>query len=204
MRQSHVVGVLGAGLHEFDAQRVRQLFRLVVGHDLLGGQVALVAHQELSHPLGGVLVDLLDPVLHVVEGLLVGDVVDHDDAVGAPVVGAGDGAEPLLASRVPDLQLRGPGVLFQSAELKVHPNGADVALRVGVIRESEQKATLAHPRVTDEQELEEVVILRVRHEKARERRGPNKWPAVNSRALDLEPAKMATATPFIGIPIVVV
>ena len=45
----------------------------------------------------------LQPLLDVVEGLLVGDVVDHDDAVRAPVVAGGDGTEALLAGRVPDL-----------------------------------------------------------------------------------------------------
>ena len=45
----------------------------------------------------------LEPLLDVVEGLLVRDVVDHDDAVGASVVRRGDGPEPLLPGCVPDL-----------------------------------------------------------------------------------------------------
>ncbi len=57
-----------------------------VVHDLLGGEVTLVAHKELVDGLAGVPVDFLQPLLHVVEGLLVGYVVDHDDAVGAAVV----------------------------------------------------------------------------------------------------------------------
>lgn len=36
------------------------------------------------------------PVLHSVEGLLVGDVVHEDEAHGAPVVGCRDGPVPLL------------------------------------------------------------------------------------------------------------
>lgn len=46
----------------------------------------------------------LEPLLDVVEGLLVRDVIDHDDAVGAPVVGGGDGPEPLLTRGVPNLR----------------------------------------------------------------------------------------------------
>lgn len=36
------------------------------------------------------------PVLHSIEGLLVGDVVHEDEAHGAPVVGCRDGPVPLL------------------------------------------------------------------------------------------------------------
>ena len=45
----------------------------------------------------------MQPPLHVGEALSAGDVVDHNDPVGPPVVGAGDGTEPLLSGRVPDL-----------------------------------------------------------------------------------------------------
>ena len=51
------------------------------------------------------LLDVPDPVLDVVEALLVGDVVHQHDAHGAAVVGRGDGPEPLLSRRVPNLQL---------------------------------------------------------------------------------------------------
>ena len=45
----------------------------------------------------------LQPLFDIVEGLLVGHVVHDNDAVGASVVGGGDGPEPLLPSRIPDL-----------------------------------------------------------------------------------------------------
>jgi hypothetical protein len=48
-----------------------------------------------------VLIHLLVPDDHVVEGFPVGDVVDYDDAVGSPVVAIGDGPEPFLACGVP-------------------------------------------------------------------------------------------------------
>lgn len=43
----------------------------------------------------------MKPLLDVVEGLFVGDVIDYDDAVGSPVVRGRDRPEPLLARRVP-------------------------------------------------------------------------------------------------------
>ena len=69
--------------------------------DLLVRHVTLVAHQQLVHSLRGVAVDLLQPLLDVVEAVHVGDIVDDADAVGAAVVGGCDGAEALLAGGVP-------------------------------------------------------------------------------------------------------
>ena len=69
--------------------------------DLLVGHIALVADEELVNTLGRVAVDLLEPLLDVVERVHVGDIVDDTDPVGATVVGGGDGAEALLAGGIP-------------------------------------------------------------------------------------------------------
>lgn len=55
-------------------------------NDLLGGQVALVAHQQLVDVLAGIPLDLLQPLLHIVEGLLVRAIVHNDDTMRAPIV----------------------------------------------------------------------------------------------------------------------
>jgi hypothetical protein len=69
--------------------------------NLLVRHIGLVADQQLVDALGGVSVNLLQPLLHVVERVHVGDIVDDADAVGAAVVGRCDGSETLLAGRVP-------------------------------------------------------------------------------------------------------
>ena len=69
--------------------------------NLLVGHIALVSDEELVDALSGVSVDLLQPLLHVVEGVHVGNIVDDADAVSTSVVGRGDCAETLLASCVP-------------------------------------------------------------------------------------------------------
>ena len=66
------------------------------------------------------LFNVPDPVLDVVETLLVGDVVHQHDAHGAPVVGGGDRPEPLLARRIPDLQLDLLAVQLNCADLEVN------------------------------------------------------------------------------------
>ena len=45
----------------------------------------------------------LQPLFNIIEGLLVGHVIHHDNTVGPPVVAGGDGAEPLLSRCVPNL-----------------------------------------------------------------------------------------------------
>lgn len=128
-----VGSVLGTRLQEGDAQRVCKLLGGGVVHHLLGGEVALVAHQQLIDILAGVAVNLLEPLLHVGIGFLVCDVVYHDDAVSPPVVAGSDGPEPFLTSCVPDLKLDGFAVQLNGSDLEVHPDGADVALCVCVV-----------------------------------------------------------------------
>jgi hypothetical protein len=69
--------------------------------DLLIRHIGLVAYQQLVDALGGVSVNLLQPLLHVVERVHVGDIVDDADAVSAAVVRGCDGSEALLAGGVP-------------------------------------------------------------------------------------------------------
>ena len=84
------------------------------------------------------------PVADVGEGLLVGDVVHQQNTHGATIVGGGDGAEPLLACRVPNLQLATLVVDFDSANLEVNADGGDEGSVERVVGKTEQQAALAH------------------------------------------------------------
>ena len=105
-----VACVLGGGLEKWDAEAVCELLRDIssvfarrsnsctsdavtpthlrnlILHDLLVRHIALVAHQQLVHALSRITVDLLQPLLHVVEAVHVRDIVDDADAVCAAVV----------------------------------------------------------------------------------------------------------------------
>ena len=88
--------------------------RDAVLHNLLAGQVRLVANKELVNTLGRIAVDLLEPLLDIREGIcvilgleiihnwirvaytVIGDVVDNNDTVRATVVRRGDSAETFL------------------------------------------------------------------------------------------------------------
>ena len=81
--------------------------------------VALVAQDHLLHIRRGVLFNIPDPVLDVVEALLVGDVVDQHDPHGPAIVGRGDRPEPLLSRRVPDLEFDLFAIELDCADLEV-------------------------------------------------------------------------------------
>lgn len=114
-----VGGVLCRSLQEWNAERISKLLVSLSTHaldfvfcgkpnlgnsvldDLLVSHIALVADKKLVDTLGCVAVNLLEPLLDVVEAVHVGDIVDDANAVGAAVVGRRDGAETLLSGRVP-------------------------------------------------------------------------------------------------------
>lgn len=68
---------------------------------LLVGHITLVAYQQLVDTFCGISVNLLEPLLNVVERVHIGDIVDNADAVSTSIIGRGDGSETLLSSRVP-------------------------------------------------------------------------------------------------------
>ena len=55
-------------------------------NDFLGGQITLVPDEQFVDVLAGVTVNLLEPLLHVVKGFLIGHIVYHNDTMGATIV----------------------------------------------------------------------------------------------------------------------
>ena len=79
------------------------------------------------------LLNLSKPNRNRQKALPVGQVEDHDDAIGTLVVGIRDGAIPLLSGCVPDLQLDGRLVDLESAETEINTDRADVVLLEAII-----------------------------------------------------------------------
>lgn len=70
-------------------------------HHFFVGHIALVTDKKLVDTLSSISVDFLQPLLDVVEGILIGDIVDDNDTMCSSIVRRCDGAETLLAGRVP-------------------------------------------------------------------------------------------------------
>jgi len=101
----------------------------------------------------------LQPLFDVIERFLVGDVVNNNDAVSSAVITGCNGSKSFLSCCVPNLQLDCLSLEFDGADFEVDSDGGDVALCVSVVGESKQKTRLAHTRITDQQQLEKVVIF---------------------------------------------
>lgn len=58
----------------------------------------------------------MQPLLDVVKGFGIRHVIDHNNAVGAAVIGRSNCSKALLASRIPNLELDGLGIEFDRAD----------------------------------------------------------------------------------------
>ena len=79
---------------------VTDLCDLVINHFFVR-HIALVAYEQLVHAFGSVTVDLLQPLLDIIEGVHVGHVVDDADAMRATVIRGCDGTEAFLPCCIP-------------------------------------------------------------------------------------------------------
>ena len=57
------------------------------------------------------------------------------------------------------MKLDGLALKLNSADLEINADRRDVALGIGIVGETEEQAGLADTGVTDEEQLEEVVVL---------------------------------------------
>jgi len=67
-------------------------------------EIALVANEHDDHVTVAVLPGVLQPGGQVVKGVSASDIIHQQSSGCTTVIGAGDGAECLLPSRVPDLK----------------------------------------------------------------------------------------------------
>lgn len=103
-------------LEEFNAKAVGKLLALFGGDDTLGRQIRLVADQELVDVFAGVPVNFVQPLLYVVEGFVISDIIDNNNAVGTAVVRRCNGTETLLSGRVPNLKFDCLAIQFNGAD----------------------------------------------------------------------------------------
>jgi hypothetical protein len=156
-----IAGILGRCLEEGDSEAVRELLRHSIFDNLLVRHIALVAYEQLVDAIGGVAINLLKPLLHVVEGVHIGDIVDDADTVSPSVIRTGNGPETLLAGSIPNLELYCLAIELYRSDFKINADCGNVRFRVGIIRKPQEKAGLSDTRVSDKEELEEVIVFRV-------------------------------------------
>jgi hypothetical protein len=103
-RRVDVGGVQRRGLDEREAFPLGERGRALPRDGAEVREVGLVADEHDGGVGVGVVAELLEPPLHVLEGRGLGHVVDQERAHRAAVVGARDRPVALLPGRVPDLR----------------------------------------------------------------------------------------------------
>ena len=83
----NVCRVLGRCLEEGDAELIGKLLGRVKVYCPLRRKIALVSDEKLVDVFAGVAIDFVQPLFNVVEGFLVGNVVNDDDSVCPSVIG---------------------------------------------------------------------------------------------------------------------
>lgn len=97
---------------------------------------------------------LLQPPRHILESLMLGEVVDEEGADSATVVGRGDGPVSLLTCRVPDLGLDGLVVDLDATGGKFDADGG-LAVEIELVAcESREQVGLSNTRVSYQDHLE--------------------------------------------------
>ena len=149
----------------------------------LAGKVTLVANKHLVHFVVGISINLIHPLLDIVERFLICHIVHNDDSMGSSVIRRGDSPESLLPCSVPNLKFHSLSIQLERADFlsshnwitektcqfgegntqfhthEINTDRADVALSVRVIGETKQQAGFANSRVSNKQELEQVIAI---------------------------------------------
>merc|ERR550517_2123589 len=120
-------------------------------------QVNLIPDEDPHNILRGVFINVPQPICHIVQAFLVGDVVDKHDTHSLPVETGGDGVEPFLAGSVPNLQLHHLSINLYCVNLEINANCRDERVVESILAKPEYDASLADARVTNEEQLEKVV-----------------------------------------------
>mmetsp|Transcript_129271 Transcript_129271/g.335187 ORF Transcript_129271/g.335187 Transcript_129271/m.335187 type:complete len:243 (+) Transcript_129271:468-1196(+) len=126
--------------------------------DLAALEVGLVTDEHDGHVSVRILACLLKPTCKMAEGVAPGDVVHQKRSAGSAVVGASDGAERLLTSCVPNLELYLLVLNSHEARPKLHTNRKVMVGAEALIGELQKQAGLANTCVTNDDVLEEVGI----------------------------------------------
>jgi len=76
----------GRCFEEFNAKTIGKLLSLFGRDDALSSQIRFVTHQQLVDILRSISVNFVQPLLYIIEGLVVRDVIDNNDTMGSTVV----------------------------------------------------------------------------------------------------------------------
>ena len=155
-----VVVVLGWALNEGDIVLLGEGLAFLEA-DLSFGLLAVdfVANYDFAHGFRLGFIDLLDPVLEIIEGFSFGDWVDKYHSSGSFVVGFSDGLKPFLAGGIPDLHFDFDAIDIDGFDFKIDADGGHVGHFILLVDVAEEDVGLADCCVSDYHQLYQVVVF---------------------------------------------
>jgi len=125
-----------------------KFFTLLFAHSTIW-QICLVSTEYFHYIRASMSFNLLQPILYIVIRTLFSTVISEDNSHSSLIVCLSNGAESLLTSSIPDLELYTLSFNLHSLNLEVNAYGRHVCQRNVTLREPEQDATLTNVGVTD-------------------------------------------------------
>ena len=102
-------------------------------------------------------INLIQPNLNIVKTFLICYIVNYNDSMSATIKSGSYCSKPFLSCSVPQLQFDYFPVKLQRVDLEIYTDRGIVAIAVGIVRKSKQKARLSHPSVPNNEKLEQII-----------------------------------------------
>ena len=134
-------------------------FRLVSGHSPEVSQIALVTDEHNDNVAVSVVTELLEPSRDVDVSGVLGNIVNEESADGTTVVCRCDGTVSLLSCGIPDLGLDGLSVDRAASGSELDTDGGLGFKAELVAGESREEVGFTGTTVTDQYNLEEVIVV---------------------------------------------
>lgn len=111
--------------------------------------IRLVSYQHLCYVIRGMHLDLLHPILNILETLSLIYRVGEHNPHSPSIVSLRDGFELLLSCRIPDLQAYLILANSDSLDLEVNANGREMRCHEIILAKLEQHIGLTHSAIAD-------------------------------------------------------
>lgn len=128
-------------------------------HLSLTVQIWLSPNKNLDWTLIVELLHLRKPVLDIIECISISEIKRKNNSLRSFVVCRGDGSKLLLTCGVPHLQLHLAALVVNIPDLEVHTYSCEECILVGLVSISKKKAGFPNGRVSDKDNLEDIVVL---------------------------------------------
>ena len=75
------------------------------------------------------LFNVSDPIADILEGLLIGHIVNKENTHSTPIISLGDGTESLLTGCIPNLKLNSFAFELDRFDLKINAKNAHIKIK---------------------------------------------------------------------------